>query len=75
MKQYPLVSESNKITQKRTLDHKCLACESPATHEVTIQVNWFRGDDEFAFACDTHRKGAGKIELLAAWKKAGAVRQ
>ena len=48
-------------------------CTAKATHRVEIQVNWFRGDDEFARACEAH-KGA-LTELLAAADKREAERE
>lgn len=45
--------------QKRPLKTPpCIVCGEPSTHRVEIQVNWFRGDDEIANACQTHRKDA-----------------
>lgn len=60
---YPRIGNTVNLP-KPTKARKCAACASDATHKVTVQVNWFRGDDEVLFACDQHRKGDGKKALL-----------
>lgn len=34
---------------------RCRACDKPATHRITIQVSWFRGDDEVLRVCPEHK--------------------
>lgn len=48
--------------QKRPLKTPpCAVCGAPSTHRVEIQINWFRGDDEAANACEAHRKDAAAL--------------
>lgn len=57
MKKYPRIGNTVSLP-KPIKAKKCAVCASDATHEVTIQVNWFRGKTELlsAFA----RKGKGE---------------
>ena len=60
---YPRIGDVRSIVAKqarRPLQHKktCAVCGAEATHEVWIQVSWFRGDDESTYACGEHRQDA-----------------
>lgn len=40
-------------------------CGKKATHRVDIEVNWFRGDDLCARACDVHKGDIGPLVVGA----------
>jgi len=41
---YPYISETRKMKQPA---HRCALCgETQADTKATLQINWFRGDDE-----------------------------
>jgi hypothetical protein len=72
-RQYPRIGGSRAYKpargQKKPLKTPpCAACASPAVTRVSIQVNWFRGDDEERPACALHK--LDPIALLAAGEKA-----
>jgi hypothetical protein len=57
---YPRFGDRRDIKAKqerRPPEHKkrCAICGDIATSEVWIQVSWFRGEDQFAYACKDHR--------------------
>lgn len=66
---YPRVGSTRKHKpqrgQKKPLrTPPCAVCGQPSTCRVEIEVNWFRGDDERANACDDHKNDPAA--LLAA---------
>ena len=48
-------------------------CPNNAAYRVDIQVNWFRGEDEVARACEAHK--TSMTELLAGLDKQEAERE
>lgn len=50
-REYPRISKSEML--KRS---PMCPCGEAAQWRLTVQVSWFRGDDEFAFRCDKHRR-------------------
>jgi hypothetical protein len=50
-----------------------IGCTAKATHRVDIQVNWFRGEDEVASACEAHK--SSMTDLLAGLDKQEADRE
>ena len=61
---YPRIgSTSKKWPDPKKQGPKCSACGARSFYRVEIQVNWFRGDDEVAKACEVHK--ADFVALLA----------
>lgn len=61
--EFPRVVDSKRerkwIDQGPNKGPKCRVCGDKATHSSTVQVNWFRGDDEGPFkACEAHKNDA-----------------
>ncbi len=55
---YPSLGEQRKHKAKTSLT--CQLCDNQATRRQFIQVNWFRGDDEFVDLGPCHYKDALK---------------
>jgi hypothetical protein len=46
----------------KNLIRPCVVCGLPSSHEVFIEVNWFRGDDEGPYrTCRDHRNDLDAI--------------
>lgn len=52
-RQYPKISGVIKKPKNKTV--KC-KCGQVAKFQTVIQVNYFRGDDDFIWSCDEHRR-------------------
>lgn len=64
-KKYPLISSASRRSKNTT---KLCQCGVLATHRVEIQTSFMRGDDEYEWACESHRNN---VEFLTAnWSKA-----
>ena len=58
---YPNISERNRLP----IVPLCCICGAVATWTVTVQVSWFRGEDEDRKVCDEHRSAAADALLKA----------
>ena len=65
MKKYPYLDGSSII--KKYKGQMCSLCppKTKATHRLTIQTNWFRGDDDVFWVCENHLAAAKNAE----WKE------
>ena len=67
---YPKVSERGKmplLDKGKFNTEKCIFCGGVGvSSRITIQVNWFRGDDEVAFAHHTCLRGKREEEIVEA---------
>lgn len=52
-KQYPNISEIE--PRPKNTNAKC-KCGAIGKFRVTVQVSWFRGEDEVLWACDDHKR-------------------
>lgn len=61
-REYPRL-DSVRDMRKKWLgnSHLCCVCGAPATAKTTVQVNWFRGDDEDFKTCWDHRQDVAAI--------------
>ena len=59
MSKYPRTGEIEK--RPRNTSAKCAVCGVVATRRVTVQINWFRGDDVIRWLCPLHKPA----EMLA----------
>jgi len=59
-RKYPYIYRRSKLSDKHKPKtppgQQCSKCLAPATYRCEIQVNWFRGDDEYEYRCDAHSK-------------------
>ena len=64
---YPRLGGIEKRTKRRSTGARCVVCgKYGANRKVTIQVNWFRGDDEIVNVHQECRLGKSMAELLEA---------
>jgi hypothetical protein len=68
---YPRISGRNKLPTVPM----CCICGGVATWCVTIQVTWFRGEDEIRDVCDEHKQGlTPEVLVLADGQRKGGAR-
>ena len=51
MKEYPRIGSIMRREQGI-----CKICKKPAKYRVSIEVNYFRGDDEVSKRCEEHKR-------------------
>lgn len=76
-RQYPRIGEQRfrgdkwdkqrkRAPNDKNLIRPCVVCSAPSTHEVFVEVNWFRGDDEGPFrTCKEHRNDLDAILIAS----------
>ena len=67
-RKYPRIGNWHPI-DKRKRGRKCELCTTEATHVVTVQTSWFRGDDDLYWVCPNHLREARNnlCRFLATW--------
>ncbi len=60
-RQYPYISARNKLPRIP----RCVICGAAACSRITVQVSYFRGDDEVFDACEKHMRSTAE-ELIEA---------
>lgn len=67
-KTYPRAEPQHKPlwVKKPTPGLVCCVCQAPATHQVWVEVDWFRGNDEGPFKSCKQHKDDPKALLIAA---------
>lgn len=58
-KTYPRIGERGRLKAAPM----CCICGAVATHWVTVQVSYMRGDDEVKETCDAHRTAEPRVLL------------